>query len=235
MVVKGKKSFLEWRDSLGRVRRQALDPEFQGFELYDVQVIDPVDHIWWTWQVGKDSPHQTIKAKYKFRNEYVQWPTDFKFGSFVQPEGPGWKDVRLQPIWVNGVYATGDRYTQVFLPGQSGNNTNHPVTTVSEDWVSVDLGEIVKSRHTNVDGSKEMEDLFVFDRLEPDPTLFEPPAGNEILEAKPFGDAVDESTTQEPSHPAQQSGLKAPANAMIVTISPAGTTVTPGHTAPPEH
>lgn len=106
---------------------------------------------------------------------------------------------------------------------------------VNETWISVDLGEAVKIRVTSSNGGKEMEDLYVLDRLEPDPRLFEPPAGNEVLESKPVGDAVKESTTQEPSHPAQLPGVKAPAGAAIVTISPAGNTVTPARSAPPEH
>jgi hypothetical protein len=234
-VVKGKESFLEWRDSLGRFRSQALDPEFGSSDVYQVQVQDPVDHILLQWGVGKGSPHQTVKTKYRFRHEYAQWPTDYKFGPFLHSEGPGWKDVRLQPIWVNGVYATGDRYIELCQPGQWGNKTDHPLMIVTnESWLSVDLGEIVKSRGRSSDGRKEMEDLYVFDRLEPDPTLFEPPAKNEILESRTFGDAVDESITEQPS-PQARPGPKAAEKGTLVILSPTGTAVTPAHTAPPEH
>lgn len=77
-VVKNKESFLEWRDSLGRVRSQTLAG---SSDLYRVQVSDPVDHVWWSWDVGKGSSHQTFETKYKFRHEFAQWPTDFDFGS----------------------------------------------------------------------------------------------------------------------------------------------------------
>ena len=236
-VAKAKKSFLQWRDSQGRVRIQSLDREFDGsLETYTVQVLDTVDHILWQWDEGKDSSHQTIETKYKFRHEFDQGPTDFQFAQWLQSEGPGYKDVRLPPIWINGVYAIGDLILNVYAPGVSGNNSDHPVTATSESWLSVDLGEIVKSVNKDGNGRKDMKDLFILDRLEPDAALFEPPAGNEVLETKPVGDGVDERRTEEPSEQAEQPGVKAPGKPALVTISPNGsTTVTPARTAPPEH
>jgi hypothetical protein len=234
-VIKGKESFLEWRDSQGRFRSQALDPDFGSSDVYGVQVNDPVDHVQWRWDLGKGSPHQTVETRYKFRHEYAQWQTDQKFAQMLDP-GPNFKQVLLDPIWIHGVYATGARDFQLCQPGQYGNKTDRPaMIMVNETWISVDLGEAVKIRTTDSSGGKEMDDLYVLDRLEPDAALFEPPAGNEVLETKPVGDAVDESTSEEPSQPAQQPNLKAPARAAIVTISPAGTTVTPARAAPPEH
>jgi hypothetical protein len=236
MVIKGKESFLEWRDSLGRFRSQALDPGFGSSDVYEVQVNDPVDHVRWQWDVGKGSPHQTVEIKYKFRHEYAQWQTDYHFAQMLDP-GPNFKEVLLDPIWINGVYATGAQDMQLCQPGQFGNKTDRPaMMLVNETWISVDLGEAVKIRTTDSNGGKEMEDLYVLDRLEPDAALFEPPAGNEVLETKPVGDGVDERRTEEPSHPAQQTEPLVPGKPAFVTISPNGTTrVAPAHTAPPRH
>jgi hypothetical protein len=234
-VIKGKESGLEWRDSQGRFRSQALTPLFENSDIYLVQVSDPVDHIGWTWQVGKDSPHQTTETRYKFRHEYAEWQMDYEFGQAV--DSPDFKRVLLDPIWIHGVYAKGEQYFQLCQPGEYGNKTDRPaMIMVNETWISVDLGEAVKIRVTDSNGRKDTEDLYVLDRLEPDPTLFKPPAGNEVLESKPVGDAVDERTTEESGQPAQQPDLKAPAGAALMTISPAGTTtVTPARTAPPKH
>jgi hypothetical protein len=234
-VIKGKESFLEWRDSQGRFRSQTLDPDSGSTDAYVVEVNDPVDHVQWRWDMGKGSTHQTMETKYKFRHEYAQWQMDHQFAQMLDP-GPDFKQVLLDPIWIHGVYARGAQDFQLCQPGEYGNKTDRPaMIKVNETWISVDLGEAVKVRITDSSGRKEMDDLYVLDRLEPDAALFKPPAGNEILETKPVGDAVNESTTQESSQPAQQPGLKYPAGARIVTISPAGTAVTPARTAPPEH
>lgn len=186
-VVKGKKTLFEWRDSEGRFRRESHNV-LDGPEVYYVQVIDPVEHVTWDWYVGKGSSHQAIKAKYTMRNEYAQWPTNYQFGKYLHSQGPGFKDERLRPTWVNGVYATGDRFTQICKPGQNGNKTNHPVTETSETWLSVDLGLVVESLQKNADGSSLVEDLININRAEPDPSLFKPPTGYEILESPKTGE-----------------------------------------------
>lgn len=195
-VIKGKESGLEWRDSQGRFRSQALGPVFEGSDLYRIEVSDPVAHVSWQWEVGKDSSHQTTETRYKFRHEYAEWQMDYEFAQ--GPDSPDFKQVLLGPIWIHGVYATGAQDFQLCQPGEYGNKTDHPaMIMVNETWISVDLGEAVKIRITDSSGRKEMDDLYVLDRLEPDHSLFEPPAGNEIVETKPVGDAVDELTTQQ--------------------------------------
>ena len=214
-VVKGKRTFLEWRDSQGRVRRESRDTTFEGHELYDVQVVDPVEHVFWQWDVGKDSPHQAIKTKYRMSNEYTQFPLTYQFGDYAHAQGPRFNDVRLRPKWVNGVYATGDRITQICRPGENGNNTKHPVTTTDETWLSVDLGLIVQSLQNTADGGSLVEDLFDIDRSEPDPSLFKPPAGFQILESpKTIGDPGPHEIKLKP----RNSGKGA-----IILLSPRGT------------
>lgn len=183
-VVKGRSTYLEWRDSQGRLRIESLDPDFAGTESYLVQVFDPADHVFWTWSVGKDSPHQAVTGSWRPGGEFVQRPTQkFRFGPYLHSRGPNFRDVRLPPTWVHGAYATGDRYTQICAPGQMGNNTNHPVEMTTENWLSVDLGEIVESRNHEADGRREMEDLFVLDRRDPALSVFRPPANYEILQS----------------------------------------------------
>lgn len=214
-VVKGKRTFLEWRDSQGRVRRESRDTSFEGHELYDVQVVDPVEHVLWQWDVGKDSPHQVFKANYKMRNEYTQFPLKYQFGDYVHAQGPRFKDVRLRPKWVNGVYATGDRFTQICMPGENGNNTKHPVTTTSETWLSVDLGLIVQSLQNTADGRSLVEDLLDIDRSEPDPSLFRPPAGYQILETS--------NTVGDPGLHEIKLKPRQPGKGTMLLISPHGT------------
>jgi hypothetical protein len=216
-VVKGKRTFLEWRDSQGRVRRESRDTSFEGHELYNVQVVDPVEHVLWQWDVGKDSPRQAIETKYNMRNEYTQFPLTYQFGNYVHAQGPRFKDVRLRPKWVNGVYATGDRITQICGPGENGNNTKQPVTTTDETWLSVDLGLIVQSLQNTANGSSEVEDLLDIDRSEPDPSLFKPPTGYQIL--------VSPKTIGDPGLHQVKLKPRTPRKGAVVLISPGGTPV----------
>lgn len=149
------------------------------------------------------------------RNEYTQFPLKHQFGNYLHAQGPGFKDERLRQKWVNGVYATGDRLTQVCKPGQNGNNTNHPVTTIDETWLSVDLGLIVQSLQNTADGSSQVEDLLDIDRSEPNPSLFEPPAGFQILESpKTLGYPGLHRVKLKPQEPGKGT---------IILISPNGT------------
>lgn len=218
-VVKGKMTLFEWRDSQGRFRRESPDV-LDGSKLYHVHVIDPVGHVIWTWDVGKGSSHQVFKSKYTMQNEYAQFPTNYQFGKYLHSQGPGFKDVRLPPQWVNGVYATGDRFTQISKPGENGNKTNHPVTATSETWLSVDLGFIVESLQKNADGSSLVDDRVDIDRSEPDPSLFKPPAGYQILESP--------KTSQNPGLHLVKVKPKKPATGMVMLMSPA-------HASPARH
>jgi len=102
-----------------------------------------------------------------------------------------------------GIYAVGTRTTEVILR-EDNNGTN--IANVLETWRSPDLGIVVLFKHTSSDprttgeSSSEIQQL---DRSEPDPALFEIPAGYKIeIVSLPQADPPGSSASAE--QPAKQ-------------------------------
>ena len=76
---------------------------------------------------------------------------------------------------VEGVPAKGTRTTTEIPAGAIGNE--QPITVTSEEWVSVDLKVLVMTRHSDPRSGETTYRLTGITRGEPNPSLFEPPAG----------------------------------------------------------
>ena len=76
---------------------------------------------------------------------------------------------------IEGVTAKGTRMTTVIPAGAIGNEL--PITVTSEEWVSVDLKVLVMTRHADPRSGETTYRLTGITRGEPNPSLFEAPAG----------------------------------------------------------
>lgn len=76
---------------------------------------------------------------------------------------------------IEGVTAKGTRTTTEIAAGAIGNEL--PITVIGEEWVSVDLKVLVMTRHADPRTGETTYRLTDIVRGEPDPSLFEPPAG----------------------------------------------------------
>ena len=83
---------------------------------------------------------------------------------------------------MEGVNAQGNRETSTIDAGAIGND--RPIQTVSERWYSPDLQMDVMTRHSDPRSGEEITRLTNINRAEPDPSLFELPAGYQLLEHK---------------------------------------------------
>lgn len=81
---------------------------------------------------------------------------------------------------VNGVVATGTRRTLTIPQGSIGNNRD--IHVVNERWYSEDLQMLVKSVNTDPRFGEDTYELLNISRTEPDPTLFQVPAGYTVME-----------------------------------------------------
>jgi hypothetical protein len=83
---------------------------------------------------------------------------------------------------IQGIYAEGTRTTQI-MPPDKDHGPN--VMDVREIWVSPDLKIVVFSEDTRTDPDSDQitTEIRRLDRIEPDPALFEIPAGYKIAEA----------------------------------------------------
>lgn len=76
---------------------------------------------------------------------------------------------------IEGLAAKGTRTTTEIAAGAIGNEL--PITVVGEEWVSVDLKVLLMTRHADPRTGETTYRLSGIVRGEPDPSLFEPPAG----------------------------------------------------------
>jgi hypothetical protein len=76
---------------------------------------------------------------------------------------------------VEGVPAKGTRTTSVIAAGKIGNEL--PISVVSEEWTSVDLKVLVMTKHVDPRSGETTYRLTGITRGEPNPSLFDPPAG----------------------------------------------------------
>ena len=76
---------------------------------------------------------------------------------------------------IEGVTAKGTRTTTEIAAGAVGNEL--PITVIGEEWVSADLKVLVMTRHADPRTGETTYRLTGIIRGEPDPSLFEPPAG----------------------------------------------------------
>jgi hypothetical protein len=84
---------------------------------------------------------------------------------------------------IEGVTATGTRTTTVIAAGTIGNE--QPITIVSEQWFSDDLGMLVLTRHNDPRVGETTYRLINISRNEPDRSLFQVPADYTVQDRPP--------------------------------------------------
>jgi hypothetical protein len=84
---------------------------------------------------------------------------------------------------INGLTATGTRYTRTIPAGQIGNEK--PINTVYEEWYSNDLQLVVKSARNDPRFGTRTYTLTNIQRAEPDASLFQLPTGYTLKEGGP--------------------------------------------------
>jgi hypothetical protein len=85
---------------------------------------------------------------------------------------------------MEGVGAQGERQTRTIEAGAIGND--RPIQIISEHWYSPDLQMDVMTRHSDPRTGEETVRLININRAEPDSSLFQVPAGYQVIEGKPM-------------------------------------------------
>lgn len=195
-------STAEWRDSEGRQRSDVTWKGPDGSDVTVCQIDDPVALVRYIWKVGGTAKTVVTETHYKMDGIVQEiWPDPVhehrEPGNGVAivmrrpPENPNSTNETLGPEYINGVYAEGSRSIKIFPPGAFG--TDHPVKRIDEIWISPDLKMVVKTFFNDGLGSTERTELKNVDRSEPDPSVFQPPAGLPIRQA-PESDPVWKET-----------------------------------------
>jgi hypothetical protein len=89
---------------------------------------------------------------------------------------------KLESKNIEGVIAEGTRGTTTWPVGSQGND--RPIVQTNETWRSGELKETVLSRNVDPRNGESVTKLININRAEPDPALFQPPAGYTIVDEK---------------------------------------------------
>ena len=195
-VFKATRANWEWRDSQGRVRVEREERIPESRKIHNVQVYDPVKHVSWSWSEGADGDRTAVLVRYKAKEDFVQPEINRRIlpdgtvdppimAHMALPDMPRQKQIILTPTNVNGVWAEGQRMIRKSFPGDGGNTSNRLEISTDEFWFSVELELEIRHLADDPQQGKSIENLLRIDRTEPDPSLFKPPAGYDVLDATP--------------------------------------------------
>jgi hypothetical protein len=164
----------EYRDSEGRTRSEELSasdteaPRVTSINIVDPvagfrYILDPEAHIAHQKSLPKLVPKATTSAAQKQAEQLPQ----------VSRESLGTDTV-------DGLLIQGTHATTVYPAGWFGND--RPITVVRENWVSPELRVEVRSKVSDPRTGEFTRQLTNISRSQPDPSLFQVPAGYEVID-----------------------------------------------------
>jgi len=172
-----------YRDSQGRTRREmfSMQPE-QPDVISSIDIRDPVACSAYTLfplnQTARRIPSHVEQpldpqtaAKIQHAAESAPRPPEY-----VRPQETR---ENLGTQMIDGISTQGMRITMTFPAGARGND--HPIITVTEIWHSNELGLALLTKRTDVQFGDTTTHVRILDRSEPDPSLFQLPAGYTLL------------------------------------------------------
>jgi hypothetical protein len=188
------------RDSAGRTMTEIagnclLGKDGRMHQIVRVDVHDPVARTNMIWWVGDDQ-RKVVSVSHLEESRPAATPR------VLQPNTPTTSTAesaaRLQTATArqeqeqrfqhedlgmkdfHGVEARGSRTTQTIPAAQEGNQ--QPLAVVNETWLSGQLGLTMMLVHDDPRFGRTVAEYEEFDRGEPDPSLFAPPAGYTVRE-----------------------------------------------------
>jgi hypothetical protein len=167
----------EWRDTDGRARTETLNTLPDGTQFQSIFVNDPVLCITMSWAVGNPSGIKSVTVLHYSQPVAQPAPTA---PQTVQRTNPISSE-SLPPQTIEGLYATGTRYTRTIPAGDEGNNQDITITT--EYWKAPSLNIQLRTLIDDPRKGKTITETTDIQQTAPDPSLFRPPDGYELKEA----------------------------------------------------
>jgi hypothetical protein len=164
-----------YRDSLGRTRSEDLYASDTGSEeITSVSIIDPVAGVRYSLDPSTHSARQWSLAKPSATTPSAAQKHD---------EGPQISRETLGTQTIEAFTAQGTRTTTVYPVGSFGNDG--PVTVNREVWRSPELQIVLLSKVSDPRTGETTNRLTNISRTEPAPSLFQAPAGYQLIDAGP--------------------------------------------------
>jgi hypothetical protein len=170
-----------YRDSQGRERAEQEPTMLVLGERVSVPIMiitDPISGVTYNLDSAK-------KMAWKRAGVQVSLALVGNMAGVVRSAFPGVVPAKeqLAPTMVEGLPVEGTRSTTTVPAGQVGNERD--ILVVDEVWYSPDLQMNVMTKHNDPRGGETVYKLTNISRSEPDPALFQVPAGYTITEGRP--------------------------------------------------
>jgi hypothetical protein len=166
----------EWRDNDGRARTETINTLADGTQVQANFVNDPVLCITMSWAVGNPSGIKNVLVLHYSQPAAQSTPTT---PQTVQRTNPI-RSESLPPQNIEGLYATGTRYTRTILAGDEGNDQNITITT--EYWNAPSLNIQLRTLIDDPRYGKTTTQVTDIQQTVPDPSLFKAPDGYQVRE-----------------------------------------------------
>lgn len=173
----------EARDSQGRTLHQVTRKLPDGSDITQTFASDPINRTTTHWSSGStEATVDHLPDPSEIRERANSSPANQK----VRPEPaarPIMQRETLGSKTILGVVAEGTRNTRVIPAETEGND--RAMTLVTEEWRSPDLGITLSISRDDPRNGHTTQEITELDRGEPDPTLFQVPAGYTVKDRNP--------------------------------------------------
>jgi hypothetical protein len=164
-----------YRDSLGRTRSEDLaTSDTESEEITSVNIVDPVAGVRYSLDPSTHTARRWSTAKPSATTTSAAQKHD---------EGPQVSRESLGTQTIEAFLAQGNRTTTVYPVGSFGNDG--PVTVTIENWRSPELQTVLLSKVSDPRTGDTTSRLTNISRSQPDPSLFQVPAGYQVIVAGP--------------------------------------------------
>jgi hypothetical protein len=203
-ITNGTQKVMHYRDSLGRTRTERTPMQPPGFMAASapappifIEIADPVGGYRYSFDSNSHTAHRSPFGPARAGKVLAPPATtasvtaDPALGRRVAPASsangvglhgprPEISHEQLGTRTIEGVLAEGTRTTTTYPIGFLGND--RPLTTVTETWISPEIGMAVLTKTSDPRRGESTMKLTNVSRAEPDPSLFQPPAGYEVVD-----------------------------------------------------
>jgi hypothetical protein len=209
-ITSREQKVMHYRDSLGRTRTEHTPMPMPGFlgatapaPPVFTEIVDPVAGYRYSFDSNSHTAHRVPMAPMARMGKVTassSRPVPALFARAPQilpeqitvngiPPSGGGNVQQLRPEMsreslgtqpIEGLLADGTRMTTTYPVGFMGND--RPLTTVTETWMSREIGMAVLTKTSDPRQGERTGKLTNVSRAEPDPSLFQPPAGYEVVD-----------------------------------------------------
>jgi hypothetical protein len=174
-----------WRDADGRTRTESLNILTSGPQYRGISIYDPVERLRMSWTVGMPNVPNVVNLYHMPMPQFVPQPVQpapINPQPIRQPYYPNITE-SLPPQTIEGLYATGSRFTNTIPAGYIGND--HDLITTRETWTAPSLGIQLRSISDDPRTGKSTTEVTDIQQTDPDPSLFKAPEGYQVKDTTP--------------------------------------------------